>query len=243
MPGRYRGPVSGGEPDTPGEVVVVHDGVETPLDPSQALTFGRAVTCRVRLDPDDRGISRLAGSIEHESGTWWVCNRSAVRTLTVVDDLGIRSVVAPGRRIHIAGPVTVVVEGSTRRHALEVWTGGAPVLDAPPADDGQLGSTSTAAEVVISELDRVALVAVFAGYLESFPRYDPHPRSYADAAARLGWSRTALMKRVEYIRIRLTRAGVPNLIGDTALPHLAEWALTTRVLTRDDLDLLADHRP
>lgn len=223
-------------------MVVVHAGVQIPLDRAEALTFGRAGTCRVRLDPDDRGISRLAGSIEHESGTWWVCNRSTVRTLTVVDDLGIRSVVAPGRRIHVGGPVTVVVEGSTRRHALEVWTDGGPAPEAPPDDDGQLVSTSTADEVVISDLDRLALVALFAGYLESFPRYDPHPRSYNDAAARLGWSRTVLMKRVEYIRIRLSRAGVPNLVGETALPHLAEWALTTRVLTRDDLELLADHR-
>lgn len=221
---------------------MVHGGVETPLDPSEALTFGRAATCRVRLDPDDRSISRLAGSIEHESGTWWVCNRSAVR-ITVVDDLGIRSIVAPGRRTHIDGPVTIVIEGSTRRHALEVWTDGAPAPGARPEDDGQLGSTTTADEVVISERDRMALGALFAGYLESFPRYDPHPRSYNDAAARLGWSRTRLMKRVEYIRIRLTRAGVPNLIGETALPHLAEWALTTRVITRDDLELLADHRP
>ena len=56
-------------------------------------------------------------------------------------------------------------------------------------------------------------MALFAGYLEPFPRYDPHPKSYADAAARLDWPRTTLVKRVEYLRTRLTNAGVPNLLG------------------------------
>jgi hypothetical protein len=98
----------------------------------------------------------------------------------------------------------------------------------------------TAAEVVINDQDRLALAALFSGYLEAFPRYDPHPRSYADAAARLGWPRTTLVKRIEYLRTRLTNAGVPNLLGDNALPALAEWALLTGSLTRDDLDLLPD---
>ena len=89
----------------------------------------------------------------------------------------------------------------------------------------------TAAEVVINDQDRLALVALFAGYLQPFPRHDPHPRSYADAAARLGWPRTTLVKRIEYLRTRLTDAGVPNLQGENGLPALAEWALLTGSLT------------
>ena len=46
------------------------------------------------------------------------------------------------------------------------------------------------------------------------------------------------MKRIEYVRTRLTNAGVPNLLGENALEYLAEWALTTGVLTRSNLDLL-----
>jgi hypothetical protein len=79
---------------------------------------------------------------------------------------------------------------------------------------------------------------LFSGYLEPFPRYDPHPKSYADAAARLDWPRTTLVKRVEYLRTRLTNAGVPNLLGENALPYLAEWALATALISRADLSLL-----
>jgi hypothetical protein len=219
-------------------VVVVHDGRRHHLTALQAFTFGRATSCTACLDSADRGISRLAGSVEHAAGTWWVCNRSTVRAFTVVDDLGIRSVVPPGRRVAVTGPVTVIVEGSTRRHALEVRTGAGPRLDAGSPDEADPLPTSAAGEVVISELDRLALVALFARYLEPFPHYEPHPRTYADAASVLGWTRSTLVKRIEYLRTRLTNAGVPNLLGENALEYLAEWALTTGVLTRADLDRL-----
>jgi hypothetical protein len=42
-----------------------------------------------------------------------------------------------------------------------------------------------------------------------------------------------VVKRIEYIRSRLTRAGVPNLIGENALHHLAEYVLTTSIADQD----------
>lgn len=233
--------MGGQEFDEYGGVVVIHDGRRHQLSPFSALTFGRGAGCTVCLDPEDRGISRLAGSVEHGAGTWWVCNRSAVRALTMVDDIGIRTVVPPGRRVALTGPVTVVVEGTTRRHALEIRTDrNAQVEVGRPGgqDEGDPLPTAAAGEVVISDQDRLALAALFAGYLEPFPRYDPHPKTYADAASVLGWPRSTLVKRIEYLRTRLTNAGVPNLLGDNALDHLAEWALTSGVLTRSDLDRL-----
>jgi hypothetical protein len=255
------------------------------LQSPDGLTFGRAATCTIRLDPDDLGISRLAGSLESGSGTWWLTNRSTGRPLSIADDIGIRTLLAPGRRIALAGPATVIVEGSKLRHAIEIsieveeagveepgpLTGeaGAPQAGAPEAGTPEAGTpeagtpeagtpdaapggtgpdpdapmpTSTAGGVVVNEQDRLALVALFAGYLEAFPRYDPYPRSYADAAADLGWPRTTLVKRIEYLRTRLTHAGVPNLLGETALAHLAEWVLATGVLARGDLELLRRHR-
>jgi hypothetical protein len=219
-------------------VAVVHGGQRRALAPFEVLTFGRATSCTVCLDPQDRGISRLAGCIEHGAGTWWACNRSAVRAFTVVDDLGIRVVVAPGRRIAITGPVTVVVEGSLRRHALEVLSDHDFRPDLRRQDNDDPLPTAAAGEVVITSLDHLALLALFAGYLEMFPHYQPHPRTYADAASVLGWPRSTLVKRIEYLRTRLTTAGVPNLLGENALEYLAEWALTTGVLTRSDLDRL-----
>jgi hypothetical protein len=221
------------------EAVVTVADERYELAAGDSLTFGRDASCAICLDPDDLGISRLAGSIESDEADWWVFNRSSVRPLEVVDEIGIRTLLAPGRRLAVVCPLTVVVEGSARRHALAVDPvahGAAPgPLRAQPDD---LRPTVTAAEVVINGQDRLALVALFGSYQESFPRYDPHPRSYANAAARLGWPRTTLVKRIEYLRSRLSEAGVPNLQGENALASLAEWALVTGALTRDDLRLL-----
>jgi hypothetical protein len=178
--------------------------------------------------------------VEQDAGSVWLHNRSTTRALVAVDDTGIRNVLAPGRRIAVDGRLTVVVEGSARRHALELrvarpdepWhlaPGELPTGELPTAARGEL---------LINSLDRLALVALFSGYLEPFPRYSPHPNSYAEAAALLGWPRTTLVKRIEHLRIRLTAAGIPNLVGSDALDYLAEWALTTRVLSRDDLALI-----
>jgi hypothetical protein len=73
---------------------------------------------------------------------------------------------------------------------------------------------------MISMADRLAMVALFAGYLEELPRYDPYPKSYAAAAARLGWPRSTLVKRIEYLRTRLHAAGVPNMTGFSAVTYL-----------------------
>lgn len=219
------------------EVVITFAEERRELTPGEVLTFGRAESCSLCLDAADVGISRLAGSVEHEAGTWWVLNRSSVRPLDIVDEIGIRTVLPPGRRLAATGAMTVVVEGSALRHAIEVTTATPPGFGASADGSSDVRPTATA-DVVVNPADRLALAALFAGYLEPFPRYDPHPRSYADAASRLGIPRSTLVKRVEYLRTRLSNAGVPNLLGENALQHLAEWALSTRILTRDDLELL-----
>jgi hypothetical protein len=244
----YAGPAIGagsgaavGVAEERGDVaVVVHDGVPHELGPGEVLTFGRSSLCTICLDSSDRGISRLAGSVQHESGAWWLWNRSGKRPLTVVDELGIRSLVVPGRRIALGGNLTVVVEGSVRRHAIDVQAdlSVVSVTGEAPQFEGDEMPTAAGGEVMINALDRLALVSLFSGYLEPFPRYHPHPRSYADAAAMLGWPRTTLVKRIEHLRTRLTNAGFPNLVGEEALDHLAEWSLTTGVLTREDLQLI-----
>jgi hypothetical protein len=217
-------------------------GTEYPVDPARRPTFGRSRDCDICLDPDDPAISRVAGELEFQHGTWWLANRSATRPLSIVDDLGLRSVLPPGRRTAIERPTRVLVDGVRGQHSLliDIPTAAGPVAAAPgPAGATGTGvPTATGAEVLVNDADRLAMVALFAGYLEEPPRYDPNPKSYAAAAARLGWPRTTLVKRVEYLRPRLDAAGVPNMMGFNALYSLAEYAISRRLITREDLALL-----
>lgn len=224
-----------------GQARVTAAGREWVCDRDGRITFGRSPECDICLDPDDEAISRRAGMVEWEHGTWWVRNCSDALPLSIVDNLGFRSVLAPGRRAAVETPVRVLVDCSRPRpHDLLIEPIGAAV-DGPETQPaaGEPGvSTAIGQHVVITKDDRLALVALFAGYLEDPPRYDPHPKSYAAAAARLGWPRTTLIKRIEYLRNRLDAAGVPNMMGWTALTNLAEYAISRRLVTRDDLSLL-----
>ncbi|MER5643736.1 hypothetical protein [Streptosporangium sp. NPDC002524] len=217
-----------------GDLLVVANGVKYEVAPEEIFTFGRGETCTIRLTPDDTAISRLAGAVERDGSVWFLSNRSDKRPLAVVDRFGLRSVLAPGSRAAVEGRVRVIVNGA---HSHEL------VLHAPePARrsaDAATGTATSAGEgVLVNDQDRLALVALFAGYLQEGDRYDPNPKSYAAAAARLGWPRTTLVKRIEYLRLRLDKAGVPGMQGWNALSALAEFSLTTGLITKDDLGLI-----
>jgi hypothetical protein len=217
------------------DLIVTALGAEHRLPPGETLTFGRAASCTVCLDPEDGGISRLAGSVARAGDVWFLSNRSGSRAFAVVDRFGLRRVLGPGQREAVEGRIRVLVDGSRGSHEL-VLAGPAPADWPGTADTG--APTRSGQEVVVNEADRRALVALFAGYLLEGERYDPAPRSYAAAAHRLRCERTTLVKRIEYLRTRLTNAGVPNLHGWNAMQALAEYVLTTGIITRDDLPLL-----
>ncbi|MBB5867368.1 hypothetical protein F4553_000747 [Allocatelliglobosispora scoriae] len=202
------------------------------------VSFGRATDCDLCLDEHDTGVSRRSGVVEFDHGTWWVRNTSSTRPLSIVDDHGFRSVLPPGRRVAVESPVRVLVDRAAGRpFSLLVEPLGVPAASAAEAAPTGV-PTAVGEQVLISDADRLAMVALFAGYLEDPPRYDPYPKTYAAAAARLGWPRTTLVKRIEYLRGRLDAAGVPSMTGWTALTNLAEYAISRRLITRDDLDLL-----
>jgi hypothetical protein len=100
------------------------------------------------------------------------------------------------------------------------------------------GVAANETEVLFTATDRLAPVAMFAEYLDNPTGQDPQPKRYAAAAARLGWKRTTLIKRIEYLRTRLDAAGVPQMRGPGALTYLAEYAISRRLITRSDLAML-----
>jgi hypothetical protein len=206
-----------------------------PLAPGDRLTFGRSKECTICLDPGDITISRCAGEIRYERGAWWLANLSS-GNLAVVDEVGLRSVLVPGRRVALEAVTRVIVSGAENRsHPLRVEV---PVtrdaMSAPGVPDGD--PTAIGEQVLVTPDDRDALLALFSGYLEDPPRYKPYPRTYQAAATLLGWPRTTLVKRIEYLRTRLDKAGVPNMTGFNALTNLAEYVLARGLITKDDLD-------
>ncbi|MCA1657437.1 MAG: hypothetical protein LC713_06990, partial [Actinobacteria bacterium] len=79
--------------------------------------------------------------------------------------------------------------------------------------------------------------------LEDFPRRQPRPRTYREAAERLGepWTAVTVRKQVERLKGRLRRAG-SYIEGPQANFELAEYLIDNRLITPGDLARLPPGR-
>jgi hypothetical protein len=212
---------------------------EYPLDPATPFLFGRMeVEGIVGLDPLDTGISRLAGRIVHQGG-WMVANESSSRPLMVEFPTVVRrQQIAPGGDSRLNGPALILVPGASLTHALHVQIPREEAGARTPLP-GALQSTKVD---MLSDADHLALAAIGEGYLQRWPRHDPNPCSYDEAAAKLGVSPTALRRRVERLRENLGRRGNFIAAGPHALRELVEYYIDTGRLRVGDVDFLTKAR-
>ncbi len=204
----------------------------------RAFYFGRADGPDVvGLDPLDVGISSYAGAVEWD-GRWFVANTS--RKCQLFLDEGRGGAVLPLDCLHTHAinveRLAVWVPGSIRRHKVVVSV---PSQDLPQVDLNR-PSSGTVTGVTLNEAERLVVVALFEGYLLAPPRYQPWPRSYAEAADRLGPPRTrdSVRKRVEHLRDRLRHRHLLYFEGPRANFDMAEYFIHKKVITPDDLRLL-----
>lgn len=233
--------------------VVVEVGRERfTLGREAEFTFGRdpsVCTVALGVEPLDRGISRLAGSISHDRGIWWITNRSSSRSLHVIDvetGLGVPLPVArdnwpAARHIIDRQALTVLVRGEVLTHALSVSASAneLPVAYQLPQLHDPVRTSSLLPHP--TDKQREALVSMVEGYLQPFPRYKPEPRTYEEAASRLGLPASTVRRRIESIRASLVEGGVAGLDSGDARRNLAEWILSNRVITSGDFEWFRNH--
>jgi len=204
----------------------------------------------VGLDPNDMGISAVAGSIEAAWGLWWLVNESTKRPLLIDYPGGPGPVrLSPGHRhALVSGQLNVLVPGAVYTHVVEIVLP-ATYAQGLSANPGRLTTgTITGAVVSLSDRERDALAGVFAGYLESFPHRREHPNTYEVAAALLGgepasWSADRVRKSVERVKARFATKQSTYFEGPQANYDLAAHLLSTAVLSGEDLARLARRRP
>lgn len=199
--------------------------------------FGRADDDGiVGLDPLDTGISRLAGRIVPGDG-WLVENRSDSRPLLVEFPRVVRrQAVVPGSTTQLGGPAVILVPGRSLTHALHVEL---PLLVPSARAETRQASVHQATDVdPLNRPDHLALVAIGEGYLLRWPRHDPNPRSYEDAAERLEVTPTSLRRRIERLRDNLAVDGLFVAAGPHALRELVEYHIDIGRLHVADLELL-----
>lgn len=219
------------------EAVVTIAGAEFGVPPGRPFVFGRANADGVTgLDANDMGISAEAGSVEWKKELWWVVNRSRKRRLLLDDGGGEGPQPLACGQCHAIGVprLDVLVMGTIQTHQLKVVV--------PPADlarfKGQArpSSGTLTGKVTLSDDDLDAVVALFEGYLEGFPRHRARPRTYKEAAERLGRpeGEASVRRRIDRLKQRFGRAG-QYFTGRDATCDLADYLIETRAICVADL--------
>ncbi|HVE46858.1 MAG TPA: hypothetical protein VNA57_08960 [Acidimicrobiales bacterium] len=129
----------------------------------------------------------------------------------------------------------MLVPGAVYTHRIEVIVPD-DVVSAMRVEPAVPTGTITLGDARLSEKDRDALAAVCRGYLRSFPRRNPHPLTYQEAAEMLGppWTRITVRKQIERIKERLARNGL-YFEGPHANHDLAEHVIDNELLSVEDL--------
>ncbi|HEY0719133.1 MAG TPA: FHA domain-containing protein [Streptosporangiaceae bacterium] len=230
-------------------LVVMYGPRSWRVRPGERLTFGRSQKCTVVLDAADRGLSRMAGSLRHHDGTWWVHNDSQACLLYVTGDRGFRTDLPPGMRVPLQqwhaklrltggmGHYTLLV----RLPDLDDDEPAPRLLEAVRADSR--ATTSVRTRPRLSDSDRLILAARFEKYLVWRYPGVAAPCTAREAAERIGWGAHAVVKRCENIRERYARLGVCGLRGPRALEELATLLISTGELTAEDLRRLPAREP
>lgn len=230
------------------KVTVVFCGEEHTVSPDTGLTIGR--TGDLEVD-DNPYLHRTFLRVSHEAGFWWLSNTGSTLTATVADEQGLfQAFLNPGARIPLAmrrlivwftaGPTTYDFEIHVASPAFKTVTGEPAAAEA----DGEEVGAATVGRVTLTPDQRLLVVALCEPFLRRREAGTSQIPSSAAAAERLGWTLTRFNRKLDNVCQKLADAGTRGLHGGVGKlatnrkARLVEHALSTKLVTEDDLSLL-----
>lgn len=220
---------------------------ERRLDPPHACTFGRGEGSDLLIgaDPVDRSISRQSGMIAWEHDRWAIHNTGS-RAFFLVEPGGEAEMVPDTdlSRPVIWNHTWIRVPGIEGDHALVLVVADDELPRAERGGDtGSSGAragdpTFTEGTVTLTPNELRSVVAVYEGYLLLPPAYDPQPRSWRSAAARLRVEEGKVRADHRRVAQKVAAAGGPDGGGSRYRDALIGWLLARGVVVRDDVDLV-----
>ncbi|WP_029068980.1 hypothetical protein [Jonesia quinghaiensis] len=210
-------------------------------DPADTFDIGREGDLTI---DDNPYLHRRFLKISYQDGIWWLANVGSLLSATVCDTSGgVQSWLSPGNRIPIVFHSTTIVftAGPTTYELLAQLEGQryqAEHVPAPESGDqtiGMINFTLSQKQLIVA-LCEPMLRREGTGFTE-IP-------STADAAKRLGWAITRFNRKLDNVCDKLDRMGVkglrggPKQLATNRRARLVEYAVTTRLVTAEDLPLL-----
>ena len=232
------------------KVTVVFCGEEYSVSPETGLTIGR--TGDLEID-DNPYLHRTFLVVSFDNGFWWLSNTGSTLTATVADEQGLfQAWLSPGARIPLAMKTLVVwfTAGPTT-YDFEIHVA-SPVfrsVTSDPPDTGADGvdgvGAATVGRVSLTPDQRLLVVALCEPFLLRREAGTSQIPSSAAAAERLGWTLTRFNRKLDNVCQKLADAGTRGLHGGVGKlatgrkARLVEHALSTKLVSEDDLALLA----
>lgn len=230
-------------------VIVDFCGEEYVVTPA-GLTIGR--TADVEID-DNPYLHRRFLEIRNEHDFWWLENVGSTLTATVADDLGVfQAWLNPGARIPLAmsrmlvwftaGPTTYDFEIRVTSPAFA-----SVQVDGASREIDEMTGQATVGRVSLTPDQQLLVLALCEPTLRrkaSGTSGTSEIPSSQQAADRLSWTITRFNRKLDNVCQKFADAGIRGLHGGVGKlasnrkSRLVEHALSTKVVTADDLVLL-----
>ena len=216
------------------------------VEPGREFSIGRESDLSV---DDNPYLHRRFLRVRAESGLWWLENIGTLLSATVTDASGqVQARLAPGARLPLVFErVHIVFGAGSTSYELAIHTAGGfygPVVSPGPREPFARDGDETIGHVPLTTSQRQLIVALAEPLLRQSSAGHGEIPSSGEAATRLGWTLTAFNRKLDNVCDKLDRIGVAGLRGgrDSLATNrrlrLVEYAISTRLVTRDDLAIL-----
>lgn len=211
--------------------------------PEETAVFSIGREGDLQID-DNPYLHRIFLQLEAQAGLWFLVNVGTSLSATVTDGHGsVQAWLAPGARLPVVFERTVVLftAGGTT-YEFTVTSDAVPYQLSRP--DPGVGGDPTLGPVTLTPAQKQIIVALAEPLLRREGEgISAIPTSKA-AAARLGWEQTRFNRKLDNVCDKLDRQGVrglrggPGKLATNRRARLVEHAVSTRLVTADDLPLL-----
>jgi hypothetical protein len=224
-------------------------GEKLVVEPPAALTFGRAGD--LVIDDANPYLHRLVGRFYWDRDLWWLENLGYHIEITVLSEGGAVSRLPPRTPngqpavASLASPeFRVLFEAAGARYELQGWVTPpvAPSPAGPPADLLPGADTTRYGKIPLTDEEHRLLLLLAEPCLRDPTNGPDSLPSNREIAHRLGWPVTKFNRKLDYLCVRLTKAGVRGLQGGRGTEatnrrwRLVEHAINARLVTPAQLD-------
>lgn len=218
-------------------------GEHYPLDTDRPFHIGRDAD----LDVDDNPyLHRKFLMIHFEKDLWWLSNvGSHLSAGGVAGEAGFQATLAPGASIPLISGVTAVVfSAGPTTYELDIHSTTTPLVNLETPGEPTGSGEATIGVMSLTESQKLLIVVLAEEVLRRSGTGASSIPSSAQAARRLGWSITKFNRKLDNVCDKFDQIGVSGMRGGSGRlasnrrVKLVEYAVASRVVTRDDLPMI-----